>query len=445
MKAAPVDLAGTPAQAEALIREARRRQHRRYAVIGTTIAVLAGVAGLWLGHLLPGGRHGAGSFFSQPGAASRVRSGTPEFYAYTVAGPVYRSTPGAGHQNETWLPASYLSIRATATGRLLARLAPPRPYNEFGPLTANFSGRLLVFGMYRTWSMRSLVLAARRDLRTPMTFMAARISAGGRVATTMLSLPETLTPGQNPSIALSTDGSRLAVAYGRTGQTAVVQVITLATGRVRQWTLPRASWHPVLNHVGAWTAAGRVLVFAQAPSIRWSAARRRFTATHYFPFAAVRVGLLDTASGPGSLAAARTVVLRAPAGDGGPAGLVISPDGTRLIGSVEATAFKPGSVRWTGSVVVYSARTGVLVRTVAPYSWHDRTTFPIPYQTVLWSDPGGQTLVLLQPRHGRNDLAVLTPRGVATANGARLPAHAKGYRRLQSVLRGLPTGTQTTW
>ena len=77
------------------------------------------------------------------------------------------------------------------------------------------NGRTFVFGAMRYWQRNagpSPRLAARNQT-TPMIFLLLRITAGGQVQLSTLSLPETLTPQQGPSAALSPDGTRLAVAY----------------------------------------------------------------------------------------------------------------------------------------------------------------------------------------------------------------------------------------
>ena len=44
-----------------------------------------------------------------------------------------------------------VKLRATVTGKLLATVSPPKPYNNFSLLTAAANGRMFVFGAMRYW------------------------------------------------------------------------------------------------------------------------------------------------------------------------------------------------------------------------------------------------------------------------------------------------------
>jgi hypothetical protein len=83
--------------------------------------------------------------------------------------------------------------------------------------------------------------------------MILRITPSGHTQLSPLTLPGTLIEAQAPTLALSPDGAQLAVAYGGSGKPAVVQVITLATGQMRQWTSPP----PRRHRCSAAPAAGR--------------------------------------------------------------------------------------------------------------------------------------------------------------------------------------------
>ncbi len=447
--APPISPPGAGAHAQALIQEARRRQRRRYLVTGLAIVLLAasaGVsAGVSAGAIWPGSSPSARELFPPPGvgrgAPARYSAPAP-YYAYTVGGTLF-SYVTHGMQYGASVDGRYLKIRATGTGRLLARISPPEPCNSFRLLTSNADGRLFVFGAMRYWHRggRSWSWIGQRDRRTPMTFLALRIAAGGHLQMAALSLPESLTPGQHPSIALSPDGSRLAVAFGGSGQTAVVQVITLATGQVRQWTLPRPPWTPWLSRSGAWTSDGRILTILQAAFPRFGSAVARL---RYRPPLATRVLLLDTAAPGASLTSARLLVLRPPAGKTAPGRLIITPDGSKLIGSVESPQPRanPWTAPLTGQLAVYSTRTGALLRTLA--SWQSRTEFG-PTETVAWSNRNGSQLIILRPSGRLNILGVLTAQGFTASASQLLPRQPSGYQELQLVLRGHDAGISTTW
>jgi len=431
---------GVRAEPEALIEEARRRQHRRRRRIGlAAVVATAGLTGLIFSQIGPGGRTAA-----QPVAGIRLAAGparyasAPAYYAYAVQGNIYNYVSNGTQYSDT--ANRYIKIRATATGRLLATISPPEPYNAFAGLTADASGRTFVFAAQRLWERKAgdLPRLFKRDDQTPMKFLLVHITPAGYLQRAVLSLPQAVTPAQVPTIALSPDGTRLAVAFGARGQTAVVQVITLTTGQARQWVAPHSLWRPVLNSEGAWTADGRTLAFEQR-AISLSPVLRRAPAT-------TRMRLLDTTAPGTSLASSRLLVLRPPAGDWAPAQPFLTPDGTKLIGPVAKEPPGHGNgpnPPWTGGLAVYSARTGALLSTLAPWVWRNLSP-PAPghggnpEQTVAWSNRTGSQLIVLQPRDDLNILGVLTGNTFTQAGGRLIPQQPAAYQELQYALRIAP-------
>ena len=213
-----------------------------------------------------------------------------------------------------------------------------------------------------------------------------------------LSLPGTLTEAQAPTLALSPDGAKLAVAYGGSGKPAVVQVITLATGQMRQWTSPPPAAAPVLGGPGAWTSDGRTLALGLM-SVQPSG-RIRSTPT--------QMRLLDTTAPGSSLAAASTLVtLR---GAGGFPWPFITPDGTKLIGEMSHQPARTGTITESGALGVYSARTGTLLQVIG--RWQQREPGPgilsHARQAVVWSSPSGSRLIVEMPRGKLNEVGILT-------------------------------------
>jgi hypothetical protein len=243
-------------------------------------------------------------------------------------------------------------------------------------------------------------------------------------------------------MALSPDGTRLALAYGGRGRPAVVDVITLPGGRVRSWTSPRVRWTPLLSGRGAWTADGRTLVLQRGPV---PPVRTRSALRQYRPPTGAAVRLIDTAAPGSSLAAGKLLVLRSPVGESAPQHVFITPDGTKLIGSTSEARFQPRSGIERGALSVYSARTGALLQRLAPWKWNDHDIRPGhgggAQEQVVWSNPSGRQLIVLHPVDDRNILGSLTGGTFRTA-GAPLPRQAAGYQELQNALR---TGTQLAW
>jgi hypothetical protein len=367
-------------------------------------------------------------------------SSPPAYYAYGIQGDLY-SYVSHGTQYGASVNGRYIKVRATSTGTLLATVSPPQPYNDFSLLTGAANGRVFVFGAMRYWQRNagpSPRLAARNQT-TPMVFVLLRIAAGGQAQISTLSLPETLIPQQEPSIALSPDGTRLAVAFSR-GTGPVVQVITLGSGQARTWRQPRAAWRPVIEGAGAWSGNGRILLVGEEPGTFLLPAR---PATRDQLPTSAKVLLLDTNAPGGGPPSGRVVVLHPPVGRSAPGRVFLTPDGAQLIGSVQANGQKLGGA---GELAVYSARTGALLHTLAAWKWAAGFSRPgrggFPKQEVAWSNVTGSQLIVLQPRHELNVLGVLSDGSFAGRGSAMLPGSAAGYQELQYALR---TGSQMTW
>jgi len=410
--------------------------------VAAAAAVLAVVAGaLIVTHMPPSG------------TAQRPSTGTPyshlpPYYAVTVSGNVVSYTSG-GTQYASQVLGRSVQIRVTATGGLAATLRPPGAYNDFVVMSGTADGRTFVLGAERYWGFRGAKspLTGALDQAAPLRFTVLRVTSDGHVHQSGLSLPFAVRPGQQPSIALSPDGSRLAVAYGGGGQTAIVRVITLATGQVREWQWPRASWTPLVQPQGSWTASGRTLAIQQWYVTRGAAGKA--------PAAGAQEGttlvrLVDTAAPPGAAPPGTLLALRAPAGLSAPWGAFITPDGSELVATTGTDAVGAVSAgRATGEFAVYSARTGALIRTLARWTWtkdQARAGNQIPAPAVAWSDLSGSRLLVIQPRDGVNRLGVLTGGRVVLTGNDLLPRQPEAYARLQAALpyiAGVPS--HMTW
>ena len=102
--------------------------------------------------------------------------------------------------------------------------------------------------------------------------------------------------------------------------------------------------------------------------------------------------------------------------------------------------------RVAGEFAVFSARTGALIRTMAPSVWH-RAGKPLrggdPNAVVAWSNRSGTELLVIQPHDGLNRLGVLTGGTVRLSGSDLLPSQPGGYTALQSALQhafGIPPG-----
>ncbi len=422
---------------------------RRWPVWGAPLAASAAVLAIVAG-TLAAIRMTSGTS-AQPPATSASSARLPAYYAVTVSGDVVSYTSGGTQYGSSVLGRS-IQIRATATGNLVATVSPPAPYNNFPVLTGTADGRTFVFGAERYWGFRGVKnpLTGALDPAAPLRFVLLRIGPDGRAHWSALSVPLTVLPGQQPSIALSPDGTKLAVAYGGGGQDAVLRVFPLGSGVAQGWLWPRVPWTPLIQGQGTWTADGRTLVVQQWAVSRDTSGKPPASGT---PAGTTAVRIIDTSISAGTAGTAgmgRLLTLRGPAGLSAPWQPFLTPDGSTLIattGTGSRARLTGGEA--TGEFAVYSTRDGALIRTQARWTWSQSRPArgpqgPMP--AVAWSDPSGSKLLVILPRDGVNRLAVLAGGGVTQTGGDLLPGSPGGYGVLQDALLGVAgVPSSMTW
>jgi hypothetical protein len=275
-------------------------------------------------------------------------------------------------------------IRATATGTVVATVKPPRPYGTFKFVTGAADDRTFVLAAQRWWPIASGtrgLAAEKRDNTTPVAFFRLRFDPATRTARlTALHVPRKIPASSLDGIAVSPDGSRLALAL----YPAQIEVITLATGSARRWAWPGATssgpWVGNSKPSGqplSWTANGRTLAF---PVTTESGG-------------ITSVMLLDTSSPGGSLRSARRVVTFRGLGHvkPGPIGnVIITPDGTRIVTVAMRTVPSRGTVTDQAQIAEFPVRTGV---TGSPPPAVNVSQTRTPWN-VLWTDVSGSTLIV---------------------------------------------------
>jgi hypothetical protein len=314
----------------------------------------------------------------------------PPYYAYAVQGNTY-----SGARTSYSVIARYVQVRATATGKVITTVNPPAPYNAFESFAGDANGRTFVFATHWDIFGKNGTDFYQRSQRTPLKFMVLRITADGRTRLSPLSLQEKLTEAQAPTLAVSPDGTKLAVAFGGSGKTAVVQVITLATGQMRQWVSPPPAATPVLTGLGAWTSDERILAVGQ----------ETIHPDGTIPYTPTTMYMLDTAAPGSKLPTSRAVTLRG----SHDFRAFISPDGSTLISELSSGPARARATTASGALAVYSARTGALLRVVG--RWQLNTSgvlFNRPRQTVIWSGPSGRRLIVEMPRGKLGEVGFLT-------------------------------------
>lgn len=358
------------------------------------------------------------SALSPAGLAGSVPS-TPSYYAYAVP-QTFAHNPGASSQTST--PDNRVDIRSTGTGKLVTTVKAHSPYNDVFAMTADAEGSAFVFAMVRTtWRGGGKGDHGSWDVdeNVPLRLLRLTVVDSGRTSLSVLPSWGIPAAAGSVSIALSPDGSRLAVAYGD-GQGATVQTIALATGFVRRWFWPLVNWSPSLAAVGAWTANGKTLAFrALLPIARSGKADDEPT----------MVGLIDTAAPAGSASSTFLALPPLVKTLGRVRQLFMTPDGSELIASF--TAREQSS--WTGELAVYSARTGVLQRLLR--RWVSPGARSSPAELVLWSNLTGSQLMVTQPV-GRSFGLGLLAGDSFTTHGQPLPRLRNAYRQLSFALCG---------
>jgi hypothetical protein len=285
-------------------------------------------------------------------------------------------------------------VRSTLTGRVLATVAPPRPYRIFTWVSAAADDRTFVLAAQRYWpigSGQAGLPAQNWDITTPVVFFQLAFDPITHTAKlARLAVPETVRSDQLAGMAVAPDSTRLALDLRRSTQS--IQVITLATGTIRSWAGQGGGWignNKRFGHVFSWTADGATLEFQQ-----WDGG----------PGGPVHIRLLDTTA-PGTSLASSKIALTFPDASALGTNTLLTPDGTKIV-----TATPQG-------ITEYSARTGnpLLSEDQFHFDWQKLgwATGP-PWQEVLWAGPGGTALVVWDPRGkpGRygpgNILGVLT-------------------------------------
>jgi hypothetical protein len=265
-----------------------------------------------------------------------------------------------------------------------------------------------------------------------------------------LAVPETIPSAQLAGMTVSPDGTRLALDLRQS-----IQVVTLATGAIRSWAWPGGGWIGNSKPVGqifSWTADGTTLEFQQrngsggalslpflaavagvlaavvltgmlvrrcvrvrrADLLAWAIAAAAITialAAHtlgaYRDLApeATNIRLLDTTA-PGTSLSSSKIVLTFPSGGAFGMNTLLTPDGTKII-----TVTPQG-------ITEFSARTGQPILSKDQFSAAQFRGGPqeVDRQTVLWAGPGGQALVVSDPRGTHTPYGPDTILGVLTGN-----------------------------
>jgi hypothetical protein len=326
---------------------------------------------------------------SQPGHRAAARPGRHESLLAQLP-PYYITLEGKGPLGD----ATHAQVRATATGKVLSTVRPPRPYTVFSQVSAAGDGHEFVLlasrwrskkqnGVQNWFTSANKFFLLRFDPYTHVPLLDA------------LPIPPDLFRTET-GFALSLDGQKLAVAQSpRTRTSPEIQVFNLVTGAVKTWTWP-GGWPVAIGVPGI----GQVLSWAEDGTLAFQQ-RTGFSA---------RVRLLNTNGPGGSLQADSRLVLDW----SGNAGYLqyrndligfnalLTPSGSRIV-CVTATITRH-PLTSVMSFTEYSARTGQVVRRLGTWTLHG--LYPEGNQDVLWTNASGSTLIVVDRQPGLKHVSV---------------------------------------
>ncbi len=209
-------------------------------------------------------------------------------------------------------------ISSTATGRALATVPVPAPYNSFVAISAAPDDRTFVLAAQ---TITKHFLAKRKGIQLYSLLIRTRPGKPVTYFLTKLQIPPlpAVTPGRNPKLALSPDGTKLAVI--NTNAPAIT-VYTLPTGTHHTWHIPQHDLVAVpATDTPSWQADNRHLALdtsSQQPGT---------------PKCLDCIRLLDTAARRGTLLADSKLIVRSPSPhavtDWNSA--LITPDGSHIL------------------------------------------------------------------------------------------------------------------
>jgi hypothetical protein len=314
--------------------------------------------------------------------------GLPAYYVYL--GPVRPGNAGG--------PLPDATIASTLTGQGIAKVASPRPYVGFDFVAA--AGNSSTFVLAAQQQFRSGGRRGRAG-QAPEKFFLLHVWPAGHARLTPLSLPVRAYPGVLAGIALSPDGSQLALASEGSppwSHGSVLQVVNLANRTARTWTWPNngTEWEADSSLANFAWMNDQTIVFQMPVGTRpagWPELSRSVLETR----------VLDTAAPGSNLAATTRVPGRASLG-GGDVGMTVAA-GASLIMEFDRARHIP-ALRGIEEV---STATGKTVRTLGSGTAIE----------AFWSNATGTKLIVLEENQaGQRELGIVTAQGTFT----RLPA-----------------------
>lgn len=159
----------------------------------------------------------------RPPAGPSLAAVPPYYVAMTATG-----NPADGHP-------VILTVRATFTGRVLATVAPPRPYGTFALVDGTADDRTFLVAA-QMWRSPRNISELGQPIPAPMRLFWLRYDpASGRTALTALRVPQ-FDGEWVRTASVSPDGTRLAVLY-EDQRTTSIRVYILPGGAEHTWSI----------------------------------------------------------------------------------------------------------------------------------------------------------------------------------------------------------------
>jgi hypothetical protein len=245
---------------------------------------------------------------------------------------------------------------------------------------------------------RTFVLGEQGQDRKAITFYRFRLGSSGRPGA-LTRLPMSVADGETMTgLALSPDGTRIAIATSAGGGVQQVKLYPVRGGPARTWS---ATGGPIGGPFGtrslSWTASQRTLAF------NWSTGQTD------------SVRLLDLGSAGGSLlAASHPAVTVAHSANMGQTlyecgYMIITPNGSAVVcasGEIIKIA-KNGVITYSTGFPEFSAATGRVTRIVGAWPINQQHE-PASVLDLLWSGASGQVLIGVIHSAGRDWVGVIS-------------------------------------
>ena len=321
---------------------------------------------------------------------SRTTSGSSGRGASAAAAPnVPAGPPVSSYVRSGQVPPYYVTatqadavVHLTVSGASVATIRPSLPGGTMVAVTT-------------AGDRRTFVLAEQDRDRKAVTFYQFRLGSSGRPGA-LTRLPISVADGKTMTgLALSPDGTRLAIAVVPGGGVQQVRLYPVHGGPARTWSGTGGGPYGATSL--SWTASQRTLAF------NWLAGQTR----------SVRLLNLGTAGGSLLAASRPAVTLGNTANMGqalyiGPDDMIITPDGSAIVGASNdiTNIAKNGIITFTTGFPEFSVATGHLARIVGhwhPNQWHDPEVIDL-----LWSDASGRVLIGAINSAGRNWVGVIS-------------------------------------